>query len=91
MGLPRHHHLFEHNFHATKGSAAQALPFLKEKMSLQETGTYSPVIKPEHEMPEREHHPRQAFAMVREELMLGGDSRRDLAPPVKPFPTYWDC
>jgi hypothetical protein len=34
-----------------------------------------PVVKPKHEMTEREHHPRQAFAMVREELMLDGDIR----------------
>jgi hypothetical protein len=34
-----------------------------------------PVVKPKHEMTEREHHPRQAFAVVREELMLDGDIR----------------
>jgi hypothetical protein len=27
-----------------------------------------PVVKPKHEMTEREYHPRQAFAMVRDEL-----------------------
>jgi len=50
-----------------------------------------PVVKPKHEMPEREHHPRQAFAMVRNELMLDGDSCRNFAPPMKPFPTHWGC
>jgi hypothetical protein len=49
-----------------------------------------PVVKPKHEMTEREHHLRQAFAMVRDELMLDGDSRRNLAPPLKPIPTHWD-
>ena len=33
----RHHHLYEHNFHSKKGSAAQALPLLKEKKSLAES------------------------------------------------------
>ena len=47
-----------------------------------------PVVKPKHEMAEREHQP---FAMVRDGLMLDGDSRRNLAPPMKPFPTHWDC
>jgi hypothetical protein len=38
-----------------------------------------PVVKPKHEMTEREYQPRQAFAMVRDGLTLDGDSRRDLA------------
>jgi hypothetical protein len=50
-----------------------------------------PVVKPKHEMTVREHHPRQAPAMVRDELMLDGNPRRNLAPPMKPFPTHWDC
>jgi hypothetical protein len=50
-----------------------------------------PVVKPKHEMTEREHHPHQAFAMVRDELTLDGDSCRNLAPPMKPFPNQWDC
>jgi glutamate/tyrosine decarboxylase-like PLP-dependent enzyme len=50
-----------------------------------------PLVKPKHEMTEREYHPRQAFAMVRDELMLDGNSRRNQAPPMKPFPTHWDC
>ncbi len=40
------------------------------------------VVKPKHEMTEREHHPRHAFAMVGDELMLDGNSRRNLAPPI---------
>jgi len=28
--------------------------------------------------------------MVRNELMLDGDSCRNFAPPMKPFPTHWD-
>jgi glutamate/tyrosine decarboxylase-like PLP-dependent enzyme len=50
-----------------------------------------PVVKPKHEMSEREYHPRQAFAMVRDELTLDGNSRQNLTPPMKPFPTHWDC
>ena len=50
-----------------------------------------PVVKPKREMTEREHHPPQAFAMVRSELVLDGGPRRNLAPPIKPFPTHWDC
>jgi hypothetical protein len=50
-----------------------------------------PVVKPLHEMSEREHHLRQAFPMVCDELMLDGNPRRNLAPPMKPFPTHWDC
>jgi hypothetical protein len=49
-----------------------------------------PVVKPKHETTEREYHPRHAFAIVRGELTLDGDSRRNLAPPLKPFPTHWD-
>jgi hypothetical protein len=37
-----------------------------------------PVVKPKHEMTEREHRLLQAFAMVRDELMLDGDSRRKI-------------
>jgi hypothetical protein len=50
-----------------------------------------PVVKPKHEMPGRKQSLRLAFAMVSEKLMLDGDSRRDLVPPIKPFPTHWDC
>ena len=50
-----------------------------------------PAVKPKHEMIEREHHLRQAFAMVRNELMLDGDSRRNLTQPIKPFATHWNC
>jgi hypothetical protein len=50
-----------------------------------------PVVKPKHEMTEREHRLRQAFAMVGEKLVLDGDSRRNLTPPIKPFATHWDC
>jgi len=38
-----------------------------------------PVVKPKHEMPGRKHSLRQAFAMVREKLMLDGDSLWTLA------------
>jgi hypothetical protein len=50
------------------------------------------VVKPMHDMPEREreHHPRRAFAMVSDELTLDGNLRQNLAPPMKPFPTHWD-
>jgi glutamate decarboxylase len=41
-----------------------------------------PVVKPKQEMTERKYHPRNAFAMVRDELMLDGNSRRNLAPPI---------
>jgi hypothetical protein len=37
------------------------------------------VIYTQPEMPGFEHHPRHAFAMVRDELMLDGNSRRNLA------------
>jgi hypothetical protein len=50
-----------------------------------------PVLKPKHEMTEREYHPYQAFAMVYDELMLDGGPRRNLVPPIKPFPIHWDC
>jgi len=50
-----------------------------------------PVVTPKHEMTEREYNPRWAFAMVHSELMLDGDSRRNLALQMKPFPTHWDC
>jgi hypothetical protein len=49
------------------------------------------VVKPKHEMTEREYHPCQAFAMVRDELMIDGNPRRNLTPPMKPFPIHWDC
>ena len=49
-----------------------------------------PLVKLKHEMPGCEHHPHQAFAMVRNELALEGDSRRNLTPPIKPIPTHWD-
>jgi hypothetical protein len=49
-----------------------------------------PVVTPKHEMTEREYHPRCAFAMVRDRLTLDGNSRRNLAPPLKPIPTHWD-
>ena len=26
-----------------------------------------------------------------EDLMVDGGPRRNLAPPIKPFPTHWDC
>ena len=50
-----------------------------------------PVVTPKLEMTEREYHPRQAFAMVRDELMIDGNPRRNLTPPMKPFPIHWDC
>ncbi len=50
-----------------------------------------PVVKPKHEMTGREHHPPHVFAMVRDELTLDGNSRRNLAPPMELFPTHWTC
>ena len=43
------------------------------------------VIMPKYKMPEREHNPRHAFAVVRDELMLDGNSRQNLAT----FCTTW--
>ena len=50
-----------------------------------------PVVKPKHEMTEREYHPRHAFAIVRGELTLDGNLRRNLAPPMELFPLHWTC
>ncbi len=36
-------------------------------------------IMPKYKMPEHEHDPRNAFAVVRDELMLDGNSRQNLA------------
>ena len=36
-------------------------------------------IMPKYKMPEQEHDPRNAFAVVRDELMLDGNSRQNLA------------
>ena len=36
------------------------------------------VVKPKHEMRERVRHLHQGFAMIRDELMLDGDSRRKI-------------
>ena len=49
------------------------------------------VVTPKHEITEREYHPRCAFAMVRDELALDGNSRRNLAPPMELFPLHWIC
>jgi glutamate decarboxylase len=43
------------------------------------------VIMPKFKMPEREHDPRRAFNVVRDELMLDGNSRQNLAT----FCTTW--
>jgi len=36
-------------------------------------------VMPKYKMPEKEHDPRHAFAVVRDELMLDGNSRQNLA------------
>jgi glutamate decarboxylase len=36
-------------------------------------------VMPKYKMPERQHHPRHAFAVVKDELMLDGNSRQNLA------------
>ena len=43
------------------------------------------ITMPKYKMPEREHNPRHAFAAVRDELMLDGNSRQNLAT----FCTTW--
>ena len=50
-----------------------------------------PVVKLKHEMTEHEHHLRQAVAMVRNELMLDGDSHLNFIPPMKLSPIHWGC
>ena len=37
------------------------------------------LVMPKYKMPEHEHDPRNAFAVVRDELMLDGNSRQNLA------------
>ena len=36
-------------------------------------------VMPKYKMPEKEHSPRNALAVVRDELMLDGNSRQNLA------------
>jgi glutamate decarboxylase len=43
------------------------------------------IIMPKYQMPPREHHPRHAFNVLRDELMLDGNSRQNLAT----FCTTW--
>ena len=37
------------------------------------------VVMPKYKMPEKEHAPRHAFSVVRDELMLDGNARQNLA------------
>ncbi len=49
------------------------------------------VSMPKYKFPDDEHEARHVYQVVHDELMLDGNSRRNLAPPMKPFPTHWDC
>jgi hypothetical protein len=72
----------------------RALSFFKEKKrSIQDSGNRHQLAGGQAKTQDdrREHRTRQAFAMVRNELVLGGGPRRNLTQPIKPFPTHWDC